>query len=349
MKSPALQPRRDLTLLHATSLVVGITIGTGCVPEVRPDGAGRGHARAGARGVGRGRRWSRCSAPCVLRNSARCCRHAGGEYVYLRAAYGEVPAFLYACNSFVLGGASVAAYGAAVAVFTADIYPLGAAWFAHTTALFGTHFTLEFGPRQLIAVGVIAVFALINCAGVMLGGRVQTLLTIAKVCAILGVAGGVFLFSGVHGTANLAARRAGRQRRLQRLRSGDVRGPVGLQRLAVPAHGRGRSAGAAAQSAARHHRRHAAGAGHLPAHQPRLPLRPAVRASGERQLQRLAGCPSVAARAVHTFLGARAAPGGGAHLPLVHHRLAERHDPHACAGGLGSGARRPVLLPVSAP
>jgi APA family basic amino acid/polyamine antiporter len=105
----------------------------------------------------------------------------------------------------LLGGAIVAAYGAAVAVFTADIYPLGAAWFAHTTTLFGTHFTLEFGPRQLIAVGVIAVFALINCAGVMLGGRVQTLLTVAKVIAILGVVVGVLLFSGAHGTANLAA------------------------------------------------------------------------------------------------------------------------------------------------
>jgi APA family basic amino acid/polyamine antiporter len=203
MKAPDLQPRRVLTLLHATSLVVGITIGTGVFLKSAQmaQAVGTPALVLGA--------WAAAGLVAML--GALCFAElgamlpaAGGEYVYLRAAYGDVPAFLFACNSFVLGGAIVAAYGAAVAVFTADIYPLGAAWFAHTTALFGTHFTLEFGPRQLIAVGVIAVFGLINCAGVMLGGRVQTLLTVAKVCAILGVAG-VFFFSNVHGTANLAA------------------------------------------------------------------------------------------------------------------------------------------------
>jgi basic amino acid/polyamine antiporter, APA family len=39
----------------------------------------------------------------------------------------------------------------------------------------------------------------------MLGGRVQTLLTVAKVLAILGVAVGVFFFSGAHGASNLTA------------------------------------------------------------------------------------------------------------------------------------------------
>lgn len=32
---------------------------------------------------------------------------AGGEYVYLRAAFGEVPGFLYVFNSFIVGGASI--------------------------------------------------------------------------------------------------------------------------------------------------------------------------------------------------------------------------------------------------
>jgi APA family basic amino acid/polyamine antiporter len=130
---------------------------------------------------------------------------AGGEYVYLRVAYGEIPGFLYACNSFVLGGASIAAYGAAVAIFVADIHPFAARWVGTTLQLFGHAFTLEFGPRQLLAVGVIALFTAINCAGVMLGGRAQTLLTAAKVLSILAVAAGVFLFSGVHGVVNLHA------------------------------------------------------------------------------------------------------------------------------------------------
>jgi len=39
----------------------------------------------------------------------------------------------------------------------------------------------------VIAVAVIALFAVINCAGVLLGGRVQTILTSTKVISILAV------------------------------------------------------------------------------------------------------------------------------------------------------------------
>ncbi|HEX4619093.1 MAG TPA: APC family permease, partial [Steroidobacteraceae bacterium] len=56
---------------------------------------------------------------------------------------------------------------------------------------------------QLIAVAVIGVFTVINCFGVMLGGRVQTALTVVKVASILAVAGGVFAFSEVHDFGNL--------------------------------------------------------------------------------------------------------------------------------------------------
>src|SRR5207248_2598695 len=131
--------------------------------------------------------------------------HAGGEYVYLRTAYGEIPGFLFACNAFVLGGAAVAAYGAAVAIFISDIHPLGHEWLTREVHLLGVAFTFSFGARQLLAIGVIAVFAAINCAGVMLGGRVQSILTAAKAVAILGVALGVFLFGGTGTVENLAA------------------------------------------------------------------------------------------------------------------------------------------------
>jgi len=204
VSSESLQPRRDLTLMHATSLVVGITIGTGVFLK----SAAMAQA-VGASGLVLGA-WAVAGVVAML--GALCIAelgallpHAGGEYVYLRAAFGEIPGFLYACNSFVLGGASIAAYGAAVAIFLSDIHPLGREWYARTLELFGTHYPFSFGPRQLIAIGVIAVFTAINCAGVMLGGRVQTLLTATKVAAILGIVIGVFAFSGVHDWSNLAA------------------------------------------------------------------------------------------------------------------------------------------------
>ena len=204
MPAQDLQPRRDLNLTHATSLVVGITIGTGVFLKTA----------AMAQAVGSPAlvvaAWAVAGAVAIL--GALCFAElgallpdAGGEYVYLRAAFGEIPGFLYACNSFVLGGASVAAYGAAVAIFLGDIHPFGAQWLARSVHLLGVDYTLSFGLRQLIAIGVIALFALINCLGVILGGRVQTLLTVAKVAAILAITLGVFVFGEGAGAANLHA------------------------------------------------------------------------------------------------------------------------------------------------
>ncbi|TLY67697.1 MAG: amino acid permease, partial [Gammaproteobacteria bacterium] len=204
MSSSDLQPRRDLTLTHATSLVVGITIGTGIFLK----------SAAMAQAVGTPAlvlaAWVAAGVVAML--GALCFAElgallpeAGGEYVYLRAAFGEVPGFLYACNSFVLGGASIAAYGAAVAIFLSDIHTFDKQWYAYSVHLFGADYSWQFGTRQLIAIGVIGVFAAINCAGVMLGGRVQTLLAVAKVAAIIAVAGGTFAFSDVHDWSNLAA------------------------------------------------------------------------------------------------------------------------------------------------
>ena len=202
MTSPQLEPRRDLTLVHATSLVVGVIIGTGIFLK----------AASMAQAVGTPglvlAAW--VAAGLVAMLGALCFAelgallpHAGGEYVYLRTAYGEIPGFLFACNAFVLGGAAVAAYGAAVAIFVSDIHRFDARWYQHTLHLFGFAHTFEFGMRQLIAVAVIAVFTLINCLGVMLGGRVQTVLTVTKVASIAAVAFGVFAFSDVRDFGNL--------------------------------------------------------------------------------------------------------------------------------------------------
>src|ERR1700746_1115986 len=204
MSTADLQPRRDLTLTHASSLVVGIIIGTGIFLK----------SATVAQAVGTPAlvlaAWTVAGLVAML--GALCFAelgallpHAGGEYVYLSRAYGEIPGFLFACNAFVLGGAAVAAYGAAVAIFVSDIHPLGPDWVARSVHLFGADYRFAFGARQLLAVAVIAVFAAINCAGVMLGGRVQAWLTVAKVLAIAGVAAGVFLFSTTGSAANLAA------------------------------------------------------------------------------------------------------------------------------------------------
>ena len=198
------QPRRDLTLLHSTSLVVGITIGTGIFLKsaVMAQAVGTPTLVLAA--------WIVAGIVAMFgalsfAELGALLPDAGGEYVYLRAAFGEVPGFLYVFNSFLVGGASISAYGAAVAIFLADIHPFSGVWFERTFHIAGASYTLQLGMRQAIAVAVIAFFGVINCAGVILGGRVQTILTAAKVLSILAVAGGVFLFGNTHDWANLAA------------------------------------------------------------------------------------------------------------------------------------------------
>ena len=199
-----LQPRRDLTLVHAASLVVGITIGTGIFLK----------AAVMAQAVGTPvlvlAAWGIAGIVALLgalsfAELGALLPQAGGEYVYLRAAFGDVPGFLYVFNSFLVGGASIAAYGAAVAIFLGDIHKLDGPWLQYTLHMFGSPYTLQLGIRQAIAVGVIAVFAAINCAGVIFGGRVQTALTAIKVISILAVAAGAFAFSDTSDGSNFAA------------------------------------------------------------------------------------------------------------------------------------------------
>src|ERR671936_2742416 len=130
------QPRRDLTLLHATSLVIGITIGTGIFLKA----AGTPLLVLAA--------WVVAGIIAIFgalsfAELGALLPEAGGEYVYLRAAYGEVPGFLYVFNSFLVGGASISAYGAAVAIFLADIYRIDGVWFEHTFHILGSVYTFQ--------------------------------------------------------------------------------------------------------------------------------------------------------------------------------------------------------------
>src|SRR5579863_7726687 len=150
MPPEPLEPRRDLTFTHAAALVVGIIIGTGIFLKTAS------MAQAVGTPVLVLAAWAAAGAVAML--GALCFAElgallpqAGGEYVYLRTAYGEIPGFLFACNAFVLNGAAVAAYGAATAIFVSDIHPLGARWYAHTLHLGGATYVFEFGMRQLIA------------------------------------------------------------------------------------------------------------------------------------------------------------------------------------------------------
>jgi APA family basic amino acid/polyamine antiporter len=128
---------------------------------------------------------------------------AGGEYNYLRAAYGHMPAFLDGWMRAVVASAGVAALGAGFATFLSAIVPMNAVWASTTLHLFGRDVAWQLGVKELVAVAMILLFGIANCAGVAFGGRVQTALTGAKVLGIVIIIVGAYFFSNDGTFANV--------------------------------------------------------------------------------------------------------------------------------------------------
>jgi len=196
--------RRDLTLTHGIAIVVGITIGTGVFLKSAPMAQAVGSPLLVMAAWAVAGLVAMLGALCFAELGTLMPR-AGGEYLYLRAAFGDLPGFLYVCMSFIIGAASLAAYGAAFAIFLSDIVPLPAPWIERSLEIFGRPVAWQFGIRQMIGISVIAIFTLVNLAGVAFGGRVQTFLTSLKVIALLGLSVGVFLFADGSGSSDAAA------------------------------------------------------------------------------------------------------------------------------------------------
>ena len=111
---------------------------------------------------------------------------AGGDYVYLRRAYGRLVGFLYGWMAFTVARAgSQAALAVGLAIFM-NVALGGALERWHVEGVSGL---------TLVALAAIWTVALINCASVAAGGRTALLLTIAKVGLVLSVGVGAFVFA----------------------------------------------------------------------------------------------------------------------------------------------------------
>ena len=129
---------------------------------------------------------------------------AGGEYVFLREAYGDLPAFLFGWTSVMLiASGGLAAVSTALASFLGSFVSLEAVWATHDFHLLGQVVHWRLGIQQLIAVAIILLFAAINARGVELGGRVQWAATVAKLAGIAIIVLGAFLLSKSGTWANL--------------------------------------------------------------------------------------------------------------------------------------------------
>ena len=102
---------------------------------------------------------------------------AGGEYVYLREAFGGLAAFLTGWTSFVAGfSGAIAAGGVGVAAYLDRLVP-GAADPAPLAAWHLGPLVVSVSVRALVAIAVIMALAIVQTRGVGLGRVLQNLLT----------------------------------------------------------------------------------------------------------------------------------------------------------------------------
>jgi len=109
--------------------------------------------------------------------------HAGGQYVFLREAYGSLAGFLYGWTLFlVIQCGTIAAVAVAFAKFMGVFVP----WVSNSNILFELPFW-KFSAAQLVAVFLILFLTALNCRGVHTAKVIQTTFTIAKVGALAGL------------------------------------------------------------------------------------------------------------------------------------------------------------------
>ncbi|WP_398455718.1 APC family permease [Sphingobacterium thalpophilum] len=172
--------KKSLGLLDATMLVAGSMIGSG-IFIVSSDIA-RNTGSAGWLMVV----WLICgfmtmAAALSYGELSAMFPKAGGQYVYLKEAYGPVVSFTFGWTFFaVIQTATIAAVGVAFSKFTAYLFPV----------LDEDVYLLEVGnyhvsSAQVLAIGVILLLTLINTRGVQNGKTLQTILTLIKILSLI--------------------------------------------------------------------------------------------------------------------------------------------------------------------
>jgi APA family basic amino acid/polyamine antiporter len=167
---------RTLGLLDALSIVIGIVIGGGIflVPNLIAQNLTSATSILGVWIFAGGVSFFGGLA-CAELGAAMPA--TGGQYVFLREAYGPLAGFLCGWTNFLI------ARGAQ------------SAWLAVVLSIYISYFH-PFGPiaSKIIAVTAIALFTFVNYRGVSLGAMVQKSFTLAKLVGILVIVGSAFLF-----------------------------------------------------------------------------------------------------------------------------------------------------------
>ena len=109
--------------------------------------------------------------------------HAGGQYVYLREAFGPVFGFLFGWTMFmVIQTGTIAAVAVAFAKYAGVFVP----WISADNYLVGAG-KIGLTTQQLVGIVIIVILTWTNTRGIRTGAAVQNIFTVAKVAALLGL------------------------------------------------------------------------------------------------------------------------------------------------------------------
>lgn len=129
---------------------------------------------------------------------------AGGDYVYMREAYGDLAAFLCGWTSVaIVSSGGIAALGSGWSAFLSPFISMDAVWVERSFRIFGETVDWRFGIAQVATVGIILLLSAVNARGVAIGGRIQWVLALAKVLGIGIIVAGAYLLSSGGSWTNL--------------------------------------------------------------------------------------------------------------------------------------------------
>lgn len=177
--------KRDLGTAPAISIVVGTVIGSGIflVPTTMIQRVGSVPMVFAVWVVGG---LLSLAGALSYAELAAALPEAGGEYVYLREAYGPLWGFLYSWTQmWVAKSGSIATLATGFFLYLGNFLPQMDTVFYSVPLPLGPHGgPLEFRYGQLFAIALILGLAWLNYYGVKLGGEVQTAVTAIKVALI---------------------------------------------------------------------------------------------------------------------------------------------------------------------
>jgi APA family basic amino acid/polyamine antiporter len=191
--TPRLELARDLGVSHASAVVVGTIIGSGIflVPAEMMQAVGSAKLVYLAWLVGGLLSFFGALTYAEL---GAMKPQAGGEYVYVRDAYGPLGGFLYAWTWFVIAKPASVATIATGLVRILGTFPIFS--FFPSTAI-NVPFAVTWG--QLVAIAAAILISVLNYLGVKKAGEFQLVFTVLKVAIILGIV--VICFSGAGSAA----------------------------------------------------------------------------------------------------------------------------------------------------